>query len=103
MGPGVGPGEGPGVGPGVGPGGDGGFHGAITMEVKLENFAGHLVVGQLGPVSVEQFTQRCAKSHSLYHPQLASKGLPRVTPQLTYWAIVQFSALIAATQSSNVR
>ena len=34
-------------------------------------------------VSVEQFLQRFAKSHSLYHPQLDSKGLPRTIPQLT--------------------
>ena len=59
-------------GPGGAGAGAGGFHGAITMEVKLENAAGHLVVGHWGPVSVEQFLQRCAKSHSLYHPQLDS-------------------------------
>ena len=86
-GPGCGPGGGGGPGGVGGPGGAGagagGFHGANTMEVKLENAAGHLVVGQLGPVSVEQFLQRFAKSHSLYHPQLDSKGLPRTIPQLT--------------------
>ena len=63
--------------------GAGGFHGAMTMEVQLENAAGHLVVGQLGPVSVEQFLQRFAKSHVLYQAQVDSKGPGYVTPQLT--------------------
>ena len=63
-----------GFGPGgMGPGG-GGTHGAITMDVKLENPAGHLVAGQLGPVPLEQSAQRSAKSHLLYHPQLDSNG-----------------------------
>ena len=63
--------------------GAGGFHGAMTTEVQLESAAGHLVVGQLGPVSVEQFLQRFAKSHVLYQPQVDSKGPGFVTPQLT--------------------
>ena len=74
------------------------------------------MVGQLGPVSLEQSAQRWAKSHSLNHPQLDSKGVwkvasegcpagggtrPAVWPQLTYLAIVHFSALIRATHASS--
>ena len=52
------------------------LEGDETIHLTLLNPTGGLVVGQLGPVSLEQFAQRWAKSHLLNHPQLDSKGLP---------------------------
>ena len=78
-GPGFGGGPGPGFGGGAGPGFGGGagdgFHGATTMEVKLMSVV-HLVAGHCGPASLEGSAQRCAKSHSLNHAHIDSKGVP---------------------------
>ena len=82
------------------------------MEVKLMSVV-HLVAGHCGPESLVGSAQRWAKSHSLNHAHMDSKGVPESLeflilgmlkpPQLMYLAIVQSCSLMAATHASNVR